>query len=100
MPQIRFSTSAMGQYLVPQIKNFIVQNMNATINDGSVSIGAEIKANAISYGIALALSSPIFKAALAVGVVPTPVPPSTVTAGNPVLGTSIVNVLSPQVTEQ
>lgn len=99
MPQIKYSTSAMGAYLTPKIKSFILDNAQATLNDGDISIGAEIKANAIAYGISLALSSSIFKSAFSAGVVPTPVPPSTVTAGNPALGSTIANLLLAQTTE-
>ena len=87
------SLSPMGAYLAPKIKQFILDNAQATVEDGSVSIGSEMKANAIAYGVALALSSQLFNAALAVAVVPPPVPPATVTAGNPTLGTLVANTL-------
>lgn len=99
MPQVKFSTSALGAYLAPKIKAFILSNANATVEDGSVDIGCEIKANAIAYGVALALSSQIFKSALMPAVVPPPVPPSTVTAGNPTLGITVANMLFSQTVE-
>jgi hypothetical protein len=68
MPIIRTPLSPLGQYLVPGIKNMLVQNANAMIDAASVEEGCEALANAISYGIAHALGSPQFLASLSSGV--------------------------------
>ena len=98
MSQIRFSISTLGQYLEPQINAFLQTNIDymKTLKQAEPEIGAELKANAISYGISLAMSSPIMKAAFAVGVAPPPAP--IVTPGGPI-GTLIYNVLTPNLIE-
>ncbi len=98
MPQIRFSTSALGAYLAPKIISFLKTNIDymKTLKEGRVEDGAEMVAHAVSYGISLALSSPITKAAFAVGIAPPPAP--TVTPGGPI-GIWIYNVLKPNIIE-
>lgn len=100
MPQVKFSTSAMGMYLAPKIKSFLKTNADfaASLSSASPEDGAEAIAHAISYGVSLAWSSIMVQNAFSVGIAPPPVPPSTVTAGGPV-GTLIYNALKPQVTE-
>ena len=98
MPQIKFSTSLLGEYLSPKIISFFKTNTDymRTLEVGSVEDGSEMIAHAISYGIALALSSTIMKAAFKNGVAPPPAP--TVTPGGPV-GTLIYNNLQLNIIE-
>jgi len=100
MPQVRFSTSALGAYLAPKISAFIKQNADAAAasSESSPEEGAEAIANAIVYGVALAWSSPMVQGAFAAGIAPPPVPPAVITAGSPV-GILISNALKPQATE-
>jgi len=86
MIQVRFTKSIMGKYLEPKIYNFIMDNINHTKDrqDIGVEVGSEMVANAVVYGISLALSSEIMKTAFAVGITPPPVSPSTVTPGGPI----------------
>jgi len=98
--QIRFSVSALGKYLEPKIEKFLKDNIDYMKKQNSATYedGNEMVANAISYGIALALSSPIMQSAFAAGIAPPPVPPSSVTAGGPV-GQWMYSVLKPNVIE-
>lgn len=100
MPQARYATSPLGQYLAPKIKSFIKTNTDfaSTLTSSSPDDGAEAIAHAIAYGVSLALSSPILSSAFAAGIAPPPVSPSPVTAGGPV-GTMMASALKPQVTE-
>ena len=98
MPQIRFTSSTMGRYLEPKIYKFLIDNINymKSLTSADPEIGSELIANAISYGISLALSSKFMKSAFAVGIAPPPAP--TVTPGGP-LGTWMYAVLEPNVIE-
>jgi len=100
MPQVRFTVSTLGKYLEPKIEAFLKQNIEymKTQNKATYKIGNEMIANAIVYGIALALSSPIMQSAFAVGIAPPPVPPSAVTVGGP-LGQWVYGVLKPNLIE-
>jgi len=100
MPQVRFTVSTLGKYIEPKIEAFLKQNIEYMKNQNSASyeIGSEMIANAISYGIAIALSSPIMQSSFAAGIAPPPVPPSTVTPGGPV-GQWMYSVLKPNVIE-
>jgi hypothetical protein len=72
VPQVRFTTSILGASIVGDVKKFLTQNAKAVANETSMTPeqGAEALANAICYGIAKAMSSPSFQAALAAGVGP------------------------------
>lgn len=100
MPQKRLSVSTMGKYLEPKIEKFLRDNINHMKKQDSATYrdGSEMTANAIVYGVSLALSSPIMQSVFAVGVAPPPVPPSTVTVGGP-LGKWMYAVLKPNVIE-
>lgn len=100
MPQIRFSVSTLGQYLEPKIEKFLLDNINhmKRQKNSVYQDGSEMVANAIAYGVSVALSSPIIQSAFAVGIAPPPVPPSAVTVGGP-LGQWIYAILKPNVIE-
>ena len=101
MPQAKFSTSVLGAFLAPKIKSFLKTNADfaASLSSSSPDDGAEAIAHAIAYGVSLAWSSSIIQGAFAAGIVPPPVPPSPVTAGNPLMGKLIFDSLKPQITE-
>jgi hypothetical protein len=73
------SISVLGKYLVPLITEFVSVNQKQFMDnpkDINEGLGAEALANAIAYGIAKALSSPMLTTALAPSVFPVPtVPP-------------------------
>ena len=100
MPQTRFSTSDLGASIAKKIIKFIKENTDymMTLKEGRVDDGAEAIAHAISYGVSLALSSPIVQSAFAVGIAPI-VPAPTFTPGGPI-GKWIYDVLKPNVIEQ
>jgi len=100
MPQKRFSVSTLGKYLEPKIEKFLIDNINhmKKQNKSVYQDGSEMIANAIAYGVSLALSSSIMQSAFAVGIAPPPVPPSTVTVGGP-LGQWMYGVLKPNIIE-
>jgi len=100
MPQVRFTTSALGAYIEPKIESFLKANINymKSLKEAKPEDGAEVLANAISYGISLALSSPMMQTSFSLGICPPPIPPSAVTPGGPV-GTFIYTALRPQVQE-
>jgi hypothetical protein len=100
MPQVRFSISALGQYLEPKIESFIMDNVKLVENKRELSSedGSKIIANAIAYGISLSLSSPILKSAFSLGIAPPPVPPAVATVGGPV-GSMINSALQPNLVE-
>ncbi len=101
MPQVKFSVSALGQYLKPKIATFIKANSDAlsSSTESTPEEGSEAIAEAIAYGMALAWSSPIIKSSFAVGIVPPPIPPAVVTPGNPAWGSSMHTALTPSVIE-
>ena len=98
MPQVRFSTSALGASIAPKIIDFIKTNTDymKTLKEGRVEDGAEAIAHAIAYGVSLALSSPLLQPAFSAGIGPPPAP--TVTPGGPI-GILIHTVLTPLVIE-
>jgi len=100
MPQKRFSISALGKYLEPKIEAFLKENIDymKLQKKSTYEAGSEMIANAIAYGMALALSSSIMKSAFAAGIAPPPVSPSVVTAGGPV-GQWIYSTLKPNLVE-
>jgi len=100
MPQIRFTTSALGNYIEPKIESFLKGNITymKSLKESSLEDGAETIANAISYGIAIALSSSMMQSSFSLGICPPPIPPSAVTPGGPV-GSLIYAALKPQVLE-
>ena len=100
MPQRRFSASTLGKYLEPKIEKFLLDNINHMKRQNKLVYqdGSEMIANAIAYGVSVALSSPIMQSAFAVGIAPPPVPPSAVTVGGP-LGLWMYAVLKPNVIE-
>lgn len=73
MPQVKFSTSALGLSIVSDIERFLKTNADALANDTEVSSddGTRALAHAIAFGVAKALASPSFVAALTAGVGPT-----------------------------
>jgi len=62
--------SPLGMFLAPQIKNFMDLNANTVRESGEIADGTKAIAEAIAYGVAKALGSPIFLAALAAGTGP------------------------------
>jgi len=101
MAQRRFTVSVLGKYLEPKIYDFLMENINHTRNSEELDTeyGAELTANAIAYGISLALSSDFMKLAFDAGIVPIPIPPATVTPGQPLFGSLIYNILKPNLIE-
>ena len=100
MAQVRFTTSALGNYIRPKVESFLKDNSTymQSLKESSLEDGAEAIANAITYGVSIALSSPMVQSAFNVGICPPPVPPSTVTPGGPV-GSLIYTVLKSQIKE-
>jgi len=100
MPQVRFTTSALGAFIEPKIESFLKANSTymSSLKESSPEDGAEAIANAIAYGVSIALSSPMMQSSFTLGICPPPIPPSVVTPGGPV-GTFIYTALKPQVLE-
>ena len=69
---VRFVVSAIGKEIQPQIQAFISANASAAsqLTSSDSDKGAEDLANAIAYGVAKALTSSGFVAAMSAGVCP------------------------------
>jgi len=68
MAVTRTALSPLGKYLAPQIKVFMMMNATAAAQSSSIDDGVGAISEAIAYGIAKALGSPIFIASLTAGV--------------------------------
>lgn len=84
----KMTMSALGLSIVGDIEAFIKANSQQAANSDSATPddGAKALANAIAYGIAIALASPTFQAAMSAGVCGAP--------GTPV-GTTMYSLLKP-----
>lgn len=92
MPIVARSVSALGISITPKIKSFLSLNTAAMLAGAESDDGAEAVANAIVYGVAHALNSPIVAAAFAAGVVAP-------AAAVPAVGALMHNVLKPSCLE-
>lgn len=66
----RTSLSPLGQFVAAKVKIFMTTNASAAIENGTVDDGVGAISEAIGYGVACALGSPLFLAALTAGVGP------------------------------
>ena len=71
--------SVLGNYLAPLIHKFLLDNAKTIENDDSVTVEVAMEdlSNAIEFGMASALSSPVMQSAFSVGIAPPPVAPYT-----------------------
>jgi hypothetical protein len=100
MPQVKFSVSALGSYLVPKIKAVLDANAKASSGGITEAVAMEQLAQAIAVGVAAAWSSPMitsaFSSVLGIPAAPPAIP---VTPGDPVAGTKIKAAIQSQCVE-
>ena len=73
MPQIKFTTTAIGLSIINDVENFIKTNAHSFLPGEKVTPddGSKMLAHAIVYAITKVLASPGFNTALAAGLGPT-----------------------------
>jgi len=89
---MKTTTSDLAKEIQPLIKKFILDNANhaSGLGEPEKDGGPISMSQTIAYGICKALTSQVFLDLFGSGCkAPVPVPPSTVTAGNPTLGMTI-----------